>query len=77
MNIDNVVACLIQNGDALRKAGVRDLRVGDIYVTLAAPDQVAETTDAATDEDDGDPLNDPLTFGRKRGVPGFPREADQ
>lgn len=73
VTLDDVVGCLIQNADALRKAGVRDLKVGDLSVTLAPPDAPVEVP-AEPEPDHSDPLNDPLTFGRATSVPRFDRE---
>jgi hypothetical protein len=78
MDIERVVSCLIRHGNDLRRAGVRDLRVGDVYVTLAAPDPVVEATPQSDEQPTSmDPLDDPMTFGRTSGVPGFPREDDR
>jgi hypothetical protein len=75
MDLAEAIQQLIRHGRDLREAGVRDLRVGDLYVTLAPPD-IAPDDDDTAENFDGDPLNDPLTYGRRSGVPGITREDD-
>jgi hypothetical protein len=74
LDLAQAIALLIEHGNSLRRSGVRDLRVGDLYVTLAPPDHVVEAVEP--EQDIGDPLLDPLTYGRRSQVPGFDREAE-
>lgn len=72
-DLKSTIDLLIQHGAELRRAGVRDLRLGELYVTLAPPDVPVEHP-SDNEQDIGDPLRDPLTFGRRSSVPGFDRE---
>ena len=72
MDLDAIVKTLIANGVELRKAGIRELRAGDVHVIFAPVDVPVDVT--PPDEDIADPLDDPMTFGRKSSLPGFDRE---
>lgn len=76
MDLANAIELLVRNGDGLRRAGVRDLQVGDVKVSLAAPEAVPDEH-PEPDEDIGDPLMDPMTFGRRTSVPSFDRGGDR
>lgn len=68
------IALLISQGEALRKAGVTSLVLGDVSATFAPWDPPPEKNAKATDEDGAiGALDDPSTYGRSSGVPGFPR----
>lgn len=61
---------------ALRDAGVRTLEVAGIRMELDPPERgavevAAPTFDYVDATDYSDPLNDPTTFGRTSGLPGF------
>ncbi len=76
-----LMTLIVERAPALRAAGVRELQIGDFKVLLELPElgaatgasAPAETTELETD----DPLNDPMTFGRKTSVPGFERHRDE
>lgn len=78
------VDLLIEKAKPLRDAGVLKLAIGDVHIDLAAkdepqitPEDLARLVQArAESEEHPDPLMDPATFGRKRGVPGFPVDRD-
>ena len=61
---------LQDRGPALRRAGYRSIKLGDVELEL---DQATEPLElgAESQEDPIDPLNDPHTFGRTDGVPGL------
>lgn len=83
------IALLIERARDLRAAGVTSLTIGDTSITLApfedAPAQTGTTTTQMTameriaaGETDGtylDVLDDPKTYGRTNGTPGFERPA--
>ena len=75
--LDAVLGVLTVRAGALRSAGVLELTVGDVRVALAPPDAPAEEQDEKAEPVYDDPLDDPMTFGRRSGVPGFPRDEEQ
>lgn len=68
---------IISRAPQLRTAGVRMVQLmGEDHVSFSMePPEPAPPVGARTDEDEQpepeDPLDDPATFGRKRGTPGF------
>jgi len=74
-----VLDALRDRAAGLRAVGVREFVVGDIRVTLAAPEPLP---DVSFDDDKQetspilDPLDDPETYGRLSGVPGFSRHEE-
>lgn len=72
MNLKETLETLAEHAPRLRAAGVRTLKVGDLSVTLAPPDP--PLVDDDDDDDASSPLDDPATFGRLSGVPGYQRE---
>lgn len=73
MTLEETLKTLAEHAPRLRTAGVRTLKVGDLSVTLAPPDPPI-VEDDGDDKDANDPLDDPATFGRLSGVPGYQRE---
>ncbi len=69
------IALLIEKGEALRKAGLTSLVIGDVSATFAPWDPPAEKAARGTADDEGavGALDDAATYGRREGVPGFTR----
>lgn len=70
------LALIAEHAPHLRKAGVTSFTAKDCSFTLAPylePGPTQQTKADAVEEEPVDPLDDPMTFGRRTGVPGFPR----
>lgn len=78
-DLDGALKVLVGNADALRRAGVKHLQIGDLVVDFYATETVAPTV--RIDEqhaEDPDPMLNPATFGRRTSLPGFSRpEGDE
>lgn len=65
---------VIDRAPALRRAGVARVALGELELELAPHVEAGEAQPATpVVEEPADPLDDPMTFGRRTGVPGFPR----
>jgi hypothetical protein len=69
------LALLAEHAPKLRRAGVSSLTIDDITIGLLPPDPPEPQPDEETHEPTGE-LDDPMTFGRSDGVPGFERPSD-
>lgn len=69
--IDLIVARALE----LRRAGVRDIDLDGVAVTFADYEEEVPPSehDELLDDDSGDPLDDPRTYGLRGKVPGFAR----
>ena len=78
-DLDTALGVLAKHAGDLRKAGVRELTVGDVHVTIAPPDAPLDAGATKSDRPANlDPLNDPDTYGFTDGrVPGFTRDEEQ
>ncbi len=64
---------IIDYAPRLRAAGIASVSVEGASFTLL-PEVISDERDVVViQEDDPDPLNDPLTFGRRAGVPSLKR----
>ncbi|MBA2540468.1 MAG: hypothetical protein H0V17_12580 [Deltaproteobacteria bacterium] len=73
-----LLSLLAERAPGLRAAGVTSFTVDGFTAQLTAHDPPLEQG-AARDDDAGptDAFDDPITFGRSRGVPGYRREESE
>jgi hypothetical protein len=75
--ISDVLDAVIARAEMLRTRGVRVVQVDGFRIELDPPEpaitpaMVAEAIASQEQTDEIDPLDDPATFGRKSGTPGF------
>lgn len=80
--ISDVLDAVIARAEKLRTVGVRVVQLDGFRVELdpaepaITPAMVADAIAAQEQADESDPLDDPATFGRKSGTPGFDIGAD-
>jgi hypothetical protein len=72
------VDLLIEQAGKLREAGVLTLSIGDAHATLSKQElALPEPASGELEPEPADPLDDPLTYGRRAGLPGYQLPADE
>ncbi len=79
VDLDAVLSTVIKRAPGLRSAGVTTITIDGVSFALAPPEVVPTRAaiDDVPDEDYSDPLDDPKTYGRMTGTPGFQRPRNE
>jgi hypothetical protein len=76
-DFEGYLEAMIRLSPGLREAGVSSFAIGDVVVRLEDPQPKIVMSGQPDEEHRGDPLSDPMTFGRLAGgVPGYPRKEE-
>ncbi len=73
---DAWISLIVARADELRAKGVTTLTIDGVSFTLAAAEPVPDKPTRSDDDEPLDVFNDPATYGRTSGVPGFTRPKD-
>jgi len=73
---DEWIDLIIRKASELRASGVRTLSIDGVSFTLD-PAEPPPSRESRQEFDEHDVFNDPATYGRASGVPGFNRPRDE
>ncbi len=75
---EKLFALLEQHAQSLREKGVRVVKIGEFEFALDAVEPQPLAPGPEVEQSfNPDPFKDPATYGRRQGVPGFPRLRDR
>lgn len=67
---------IVEMAQSLRDVGVAELTIADMKIVLLPSNPPMAFSGIEESSEPVDPLDDPLTYGRRSGVPGLRRQED-